>query len=345
MTSTPSRPHGPPTAYSFRVLGGLSLGAAVTGCSLIAGLPDWRLATFPDDARAQDGSSAADGFGGDGQGGGDAGPDGAPPEDAGPGCHTNDPFGPVSAVTELNTVFNDGFARFSQDENLVVFESNRIGGSSKIFSATRANRQSPFVGITQLAESDMGGLEEFAPSITGDALTVYYHATNGTIIPQVFYVTRPSLSSGFGSPSSIPGLPPPSYHPFVHPSGQYLLTVSGPPDGGAPYLLMQANLSAPGSISNVMPVNFPNPPSGAFLAPLVSPDGREFFGSASGQIWHATRASGSGPFSTPELLLELSDAVQSTYPDWISPDRCRLYFHRTTPSSGTEIFVAARPFH
>jgi hypothetical protein len=83
---------------------------------------------------------------------------------------------------------------------------------------------------------------------------------------------------------------------------------------------------------------------------VLSKDGREiFFGTQRDtpnyiQIWHATRSTLADGFGTPTAVSELNVA-DNTYPNWISPDRCSLYFTSKRPngSGNQDLWVASRP--
>jgi hypothetical protein len=60
--------------------------------------------------------------------------------------------------------------------------------------------------------------------------------------------------------------------------------------------------------------------------------------------WMARRASATASFDPPTNVQELNTA-NIEWPSWLSPDRCRLYFSRTTGPTGVvprSIYVATR---
>lgn len=85
------------------------------------------------------------------------------------------------------------------------------------------------------------------------------------------------------------------------------------------------------------------------LAPAPSPDELTlYFGSdrpdapAKGNvdIWMTKRAAASDPFEPPLNVQELNTSALE-WPDWLSPDNCRLYFDRDG-ATGRRIYVAER---
>ena len=71
-----------------------------------------------------------------------------------------------------------------------------------------------------------------------------------------------------------------------------------------------------------------------------------YFGSNRGagaggyDIWVATRASTSVAFGTPRVVAELGTTSDET-PDWVSSDRCRLYFS-SNRSARYELYVSQK---
>lgn len=334
----------PRTRTGQPVLTVIAFIALVPGCALIAGLPDWREATGDD---VRDGSKT-DSNDTDGAMPFDATPltDGSEQLDGAkndadetgvlPGtCDLTKPFALPVVMVDINSTETDAFARLSADERTIYFETTRLGGVSKIFRSIRNSRTAPFPAPVPLPEADLGPMNEFAPTVTPDGLTFFMHATDGSSAKALYSGTRLSTSMPFDLPTAV-AIPAPARHPYLVTGGVYYVAGSE----GGPYSIVFAKLS-PLSLSAV---SFQNPPANGFVAPVVSPDKLVFYGSANGRIWKATRLTDTAPFDTPAEVIELNDVAADQFPDWISPDGCRVYFHRTgSVSGGIEIYVAEKP--
>lgn len=296
------------------------------------------------DQRAEDGRPSQNDAGPIDADGGDASPNDAGQDggkDAAPTfCDPLTSFGPAVPVASLNSTANDTFARFSPDELTVVFSSDRIDGVSKIYMASRASRQDPFSTPIGVPGLDMVGLNEYAPTLSADRLTVYLHATDEVGLRALYYSTRASTSLSFGPPAMAPGILAPSLHPFILSSGLHVMFTNGT----GPFQVLEAKYTTIGQLPVVFgAVTFTNPPPSGFEAAIMSADGKEFFGSNSYDIWRAVRADTQSAFGQPLLAADLSDVGRDDVPDWISPDNCRIYFHRGFVPTGHDIMMASRP--
>ena len=320
-------------------------------CGLLAGLEDWRLAEGSGDAAVDGGSvqpnhdASTDLDAGSSK---DSGSDVATPID-GPTptrCNSQTPFGSLSLLANLISPSNDSFARFSADELTVYFETDRNGGSGKIFQATRASLSAQFSAPIPVPELELADVAEGAPALTPDGLNMLFQTIDGSSARQIWIASRAATSSPFGTASALGSLLAPAQHPYAlvpDLAGQVrFLFAVGQPDNG-PFLVHEATIPFAGGAPVQKPVLIQNMPANGFEAPVLAVDGTEFFGSSQNAIWHAVRAGASGPFSTPSVISELNDPSYKDMPDFISADACRLYFHRGSATNFNELFVATRP--
>jgi hypothetical protein len=85
-------------------------------------------------------------------------------------------FGPASAVTELNTEFNDQMPNVSRDGREIVFSSDRTGGAGA-FDVYTASRDS--IGAAWSAAANLGpnvntAAAETRPSLSGDGERLHF---------------------------------------------------------------------------------------------------------------------------------------------------------------------------
>ena len=339
----------------FRRAAGIALACAASTlgihCGFVAGLQDWRLDDKTTDAsRRGEGGTSGD-LDARGKDDAQAAIDDASLADASdadiPRCSPQALFGPGAPITELNSADNEAFARLSPDELTVYFTSDRLSASPKIFKATRASVASVFTGIGPVPELDMASLFEDAPALAADGLTLFLQATDNNSVPRnVYMATRLSTLTPFDAPVGLTNLASPAHHPYALPPagglGRRFAFAGGTKDVG-PFTTYEAGFPVAGVPPIVSIVSFAAGSYSGFDAPVMTTDGKEFFGTEQGNIWHATRPGPTGQFSTPVIVNELNDATQFELPDWISPDNCRLYYHQSTPSSGFQLFVASRP--
>jgi hypothetical protein len=294
------------------------------------------------------GTGSGGGGAGTGGGGGGAGTGGAPAT-----CDVTRPFGTPVFVASLNgpTGTDDGTARLSADELTVYFYSDRAG--YQIYTATRASRTDAFstpqaiggYGIT----SGAGSVFKF-PTLTADALTMFFESDPGGIF-KVMVATRTTVAAPFSAsgPVAAVNAGPDDSQPFVLPDGNTLYFMSTRGNGSTSDLYRTAR-DTTGQFTPPTLVTTVNTPSTEY-APVLTPDELVLYYAsdhpgepAKGQldIWMTKRVSRDASFEPPVNVQELNTAGNEI-PDWISPDRCRLYFDRLG-SNGTndKIYVAER---
>ena len=269
-------------------------------------------------------------------------------------CDPESTFIKLSALS-INSGFDDFDIRFTPDERTAYFISNRArqpGSGVDVFTTRRedltSSLSSPEI-VTGLANPNAA-----APNPTPDSLNMVFE--NGCVPAlankaALCGATRPTQASAFEAPFTINVKPDNgSFADF----GGSAYTIHG-----ATIVYFQANhigANAIGlaraaridatSFGPIVAVAIQDAPSGVLSAPVVSEDETIlYFVQAQGvtvTIWVATRTTPAMPFANAHVVAELPT---SAYPNWLSPDGCRLYFTGTVDSdsgSHAHLFVATR---
>ena len=232
-------------------------------------------------------------------------------------CTTSQPFGKPHAIAELNTADHEAGARLTSDELSVVFLRQNGTDLDQVWLAQRKNRADAFGAPTPIV-SPQGGV----PWISDDALTLWYEDTLGI---GVHASHRPNLQASFPETPQIPTLL--SYgDPYV---------VGG--QNGHLYLALVSRGQVQVSKLNGWEPGEPEPLPGADVPrgvrPVVTSDELTLYlcsapPAGSGRkddIWVQQRATANEPFGAAINVAELNTSPFS-FPSWISPDGCRLYF-------------------
>jgi len=264
-----------------------------------------------------------------------------PDIDGGPMCDPGKPFDPPTLVAELDTSGTEASLRLSFDQLTAYFTSSRPGGQGgqDLWVATRAKVTDAFSNIKNLDTQDSPQVDTHA-SITADGLTLVYESTRISPSQSVFVAKRADTMSAFGQPNGITGLGNFAIvtDPFVRADGQKLYFAAAP--NGGDLDIFRANRSGKNFIgtTNVGELNS----QAQEELPTVSPDDRLMYiastrvePNAQGgfDIWVSTRYSVNAPFTSPTLVKELNTPTDD-FPDYVSPDGCTLYFHRSQSGDG-----------
>jgi hypothetical protein len=339
----------------------LALATMPLGCSLIAGLHDWRegdLSTGSEGGADADAAALDGPFGPDADAAAMDSPIDAPP---GPDCDPNKPFDPPVVVPMLDTLGLEGGGRLSPDELTIYFSSNRFAGSgfdsTNLMVAKRSLRTSTF-GAPTLLPSVNDDNNDYGPTVTGDGLTLFFtRETAGE--GALFRSTRALVADPFGVATVVHMRNSP-----VQVSGAFLTengsTVYFTERNGAIDSIRRAARPPIGSsVSGDVTVTELNT-LGSNRTPVLSPDEMTIYFSSNRpsatkdgsiddyDVWVAKRTIAGGAFGTPELVANVSSNVDD-YPSWVSADDCRLYLfgEREVPGGGggtdQAVWVATRP--
>jgi hypothetical protein len=307
------------------------------------------------DDTANDGGSDAT-TGGDGSTSiGDASSD-AP---TGP-CDPTTPFGAAISLDALNGSNRAAYIRLSADGLFAFYDAPTADAGANnvddIFQASRATLGAEF--STPIDIATLGGNNSIGtPTITGDGLILYYAYVFNGANPRIGLVTRASNSTPFiigtvPRPANPPvdgnadaSFPVSNSDPFVRQDGQELYFASNRlvPDAGGLDIFRGTSPDDGGFVSADALAELGNTHSER--TPVVSPDGLLLYYSTeirpdggaetNWTIYRASRATTSDSFGNITRVEELA-IDQDTYPDYIAPDLCTIYFHRAA-AGGTAI--------
>ena len=285
-----------------------------------------------------DGGDADDVSGGSmGDGGDTAGP-GPSPDGGGGGsvvtkCDPWTRFRPPSAVLGLNRTPGQEFRlALSPDELTVYVAAGPDWSLADIYAAKRNSDRDPFGELAPLSSINSDQTED-SVSVTADGLRIFLDS-NRSGRDRLYTAVRTTTGEPFGAPTRImlgqDALD--QYDPYVLPDGSALYFAANLPEFGG---IFRTPLSDGQPGAPVLLFRGPR-------FPVVTQDELTlYFDDGSGDIWMATRASRDLPFGEPIDLAELNGNSSYDYPQWISPDGCRLYFGRVA-GGGTFSMVAER---
>ncbi len=315
-----------------------ALAVTVAGCAAILGI---------DDGTPRDGApDAADAAFGDASDAGtnpDATGDGG--DGAVPMCDVDAAFPPAIAFSKLASPSNDAHLRLTPNELTGYFQSQRDGGlgSYDVYSATRTSIGDTWTGVANVAGVNSASADD-DPSISADALTLYFARGN-----QIYRATRATTASPFGAPALAPviNLASSDFGPYIVADGTALYFSSTRNSDAGVSELFVAQPLADGGFTAPANVNGANLKTSDNRFAAVTADQLVLYfgsnragGTGAYDIWVATRASTSVAFGTPRVLTELGTTSDET-PDWVSSDRCRLYFS-SNRSARYELYVAEK---
>ena len=290
--------------------------------------------------------------------------DGNAPVDAGgdaaqPMCNPTKPFSAPTMVTSLDVVGDEGTLRLSSDYLTGYYATTPAdGGPGMLYSAQRPSIGAPF-GPSQLLAGIFtpGSSGDSHPSVSGDGLSLYFDQSvsvdaGGLGMITTYLASRANTSQTFGAPSTVQGVSSETgaNEPFIREDGQALyFTATG---ANAVPQIYRA-LKGPSGFATPTLVSELNTNAGEDLATVTPDDLVIYFnsfrtdGGAKGgyDIWVATRTSTAAPFGTPVNVSELNTA-DGDRPNFITRDRCTLYFHRSYAPDGSaatrSIWVATK---
>ena len=282
----------------------------------------------------------------------DAKPDVLP--DAAPTiCDPAKPFGAPTPLATLNVAgVEDAHGRLTPDELTIFFSSLRAAdaGSAELFVATRAKRTSAFGAPSNLGATINSKNADQMPSVTGDGLTLYF-ATDRSFGSHIWVSTRPSVASAFAAPQVAAGLvvAAPDVDPYIAPDNASLLFASTRQNDAGFLDLFTAD-AIDGGFSAAVALKGVNIVGHNDAAGVMTSDKKLLYfasdrpgGKGGLDLYVATRAAAGDAFGAPSAVSELNTAGMDVA-DWISADRCRLYFSSTkvANSGDYDLFVAEK---
>ncbi len=311
---------------------------AAAGCAAILGIDDG----VPRDGGAS--SDASDASFADAPA--DAAKDAADASDAAPPmCDVDAAFAAPTAFSTLDSPASDAHLRLAPNEFTGYFQSQRDGGLGgyDIYTATRTSIADSWMALAAVAPVNSTA-SEADPTISADQLTLYVSRST-----DIYRSTRASTSTAFGAPVAVAPLNSGAseFAPYLVEDGSSLYFSSTRNSDAGVSELFVAQPLADGGFTAPANVNGTALKTGDNRFAAVTADQLVMYfasnrtgGQGSYDIWVATRASTSVAFGTPRVVAEVSSTLDET-PDWVSPDRCRLYFSSNRGAS-YDLYVATK---
>ena len=267
-------------------------------------------------------------------------------------CDLMAPFGDLRPVDGVVSAVDEGNPTLSPDELTMHFFSNRQSPGTAdldVYVATRSSRDAAFGAPGPVASVNTLG-DERGGSVSADGRALFFHSSR-TGEYDLYVATRPNTAAPFGAPASLgAGVNTAMEYeqqPFIAADSETLY-FDRTPSGGTTAIYRAS--SSPTGFTNPVELTELSAAGSSSMRPIVSADGLTMFfssdrpgGAGSLDIWTATRSSPSTPFGSVTNVTELNTS-EFAFPDWISPDGCRIYFtSRRTGGMDWDIWVADRP--
>lgn len=282
------------------------------------------------------------------------GPDGGDSPDA-PDAMAPPATGPFSTptnVAELNQgSINSEDPSLTDDLLEIVFSSTRPGGAGgvDVWTATRASPGAAW-GAPVLVPGINSANDDTTPDLSGDGLVLMFASNRpgGAGLYDLYRATRASRDAAWSAPVRIVELASDADEFAGATTADRLRLVfasarAGGVGGGDLYEAERT--SAEGAWSTPLTISIDSTADDS--APWLAGDGRTlYFGSdrAGGQgqqdVWMATRATPTAPWTTPAPVTELNGTENDSDP-WLSPDQRTLFYSRQVGSMRS-IYTATR---
>jgi hypothetical protein len=257
------------------------------------------------------------------------------------GCAWDAPFVSVRPLVELNQSDEDYGCELFSDERKIYFVSRRgPGAGPELWTASRGDPFQAFGEASSLHVLEPIGASGF--TLSRDELTIYLY--NHGLLQTA---ARKSPDEPFGVAEDLV-LPPPLQEPDLpheSDSGRFYVGEIFDRTAGIYQLAELGAMAAPTLVLEA-------PASGAYSPVLSHDELTMYFASPTTreescmtwrveQIWVATRASVTGPFTIRGVVSSLSSRYDAV-PSALSNDGCRLYYSRPTKRGDTDLYVAEK---
>jgi hypothetical protein len=261
-------------------------------------------------------------------------------------CDRRTTFGAPRPIDPLNTAENDElWPRLSADELTIVLGTVRAPDAFGVYMATRSSRELPFGRPTFLSTVNAQPAFDADPMLSADGLTLYLHSTRDGN-SNLFYAKRSSTTAVFERPIPIASLNTPlaEIQPFLSADvGTLWFAREGPTGAQIFRAPVRGDVYGPAEVvaelDSEQPEWLPTPSADGLTIYFAS---KRSGGAGDFDIWVAHRARTDAPFDQPTPVVELNTAALDA-PGFLSPDMCRLYFHRAPAPGRSDVFVAERP--
>jgi hypothetical protein len=258
-------------------------------------------------------------------------------------------LGAPELLGDPNSPGNDLWSpKLSSDGLELYFAVTVPGFGEQIGVATRPDRASPF-GLGQALPAPVNTGGEGTPDLSLDGRSLYFYSSRsgGAGNRDLYVATRSKDSADFGNVTPLTSLNTPDldYQPWLSADELSIYFASGPAGSNDIFRATRGSTRDDfGQPQLVSELSSPSDEGGL----TVSSDGLEVIltsnrpgGPGGRDLYVATRASQSAPFSTPQLLDALDTAENEIDPAF-SPDGSELYFVSNRGGGDSNIYRVAR---
>src|SRR5262249_10804735 len=143
-------------------------------------------------------------------------------------CDPKKDFAAPVLLAGISTGANEGSARFTDDELTIYFDSDRgDGGPFDLYTATRASTGSAFGAAAPIGGVNRA-LQDFAPAVTSDGLTIVYEQQDKNGISRLYSATRGAPTGAFANITALTSINSNDYtaNPFLRGNGNELWYVN-----------------------------------------------------------------------------------------------------------------------
>ncbi len=253
---------------------------------------------------------------------------------------------PTGAWTGITEVSELGIAPLTDDPTLTADQLEiYFNAFADVYTATRASVTDPWSTPQRVIEVSTTDSEN-TPEVSADGLELFFSRTNPTN-GDIFHSRRANRGDAWSTPTIVNELNTPLSDVGValSPDGLTLYYSSAGPSGDLDIFVTTrstrtSSWAVPAVVAELVNPDFDSDP-------FVTADGTVIMwatirnGSSSYDLWRATRASTSDPFSDLSIMSDLSTSDDEDDP-WMSPDRRTLYFTRGTNTTDLKIYRATR---
>jgi hypothetical protein len=272
-----------------------------------------------------------------------------------PACDVTKPFGTPMSVPGIDGSGDQIGGWFSPDL-LTIYFNQLVPGLSvqNVYSAQRATGSDAFGTPMRLAgvQTDSASVEQ--PKVTANGLNLFMDGTaSGSA--RIYVATRTTTLADFGAPALVAAVnstDTADADAWINADATIMYLASVRP-GSSSYDIYSTTRSSPTGTFATPAMVTELASTSVDDAPIASDDGLEIFFASTrsttsngrNDIYHATRASTSDPFSAISKVSELSTDASEDFPTWLSPDRCTLMYTSDVAggSGGYDIWIATRP--
>lgn len=252
----------------------------------------------------------------------------------------------LEEASEVNTDAHESTFTLRNDGKEMFVSSDRSGGAGgfDIYRAERPDTASPFgafgpVSAINTSENDI------SPALSGDGLTMYFLKYSSSTHYDIYYTTRPDLSSDFGAPQPLIELNTDVYDGAVSVTDDHLTMYVTKYSSTTGYDIYRStrpdtasDFSQPQSVDEI------NTTDHEYLPTVNGDDTKIYFASdrpdeKNGMnIWYATRSSTAEPFSG-FTSLSLLNTDEGDYKVWEDTSEKTLYFSTLGYEAGEDVDI------